>query len=119
MDSNAHPSTYDVTMESGQDLFVKTDFLVASYNSILAVSRKNAPQQISNELVISQDGGVKTTFHIKVSSRMAPHLIKAIQDHTLPEYGVALKSYFHKLQEQIMAQMFSSVEQTSFPRFSA
>lgn len=118
MDSNLHVSTFTITMEMRQDLGVKTEFLVASYNSIYARARNAAPQQISNELVISQDGRVKTTFHTKVSSRMAPYLIKAIQDETKPDYGVTLKAYFHKLQEEVMAQMFSGVEPTTFPRFA-
>jgi hypothetical protein len=105
-------------MESGEELGVKTDFLISSYNSIYLGAKKAAPQQIGNELVITQDGRVKTTFHIKVSNRMAPFLIKAIQDQTLPGYGVALKGYFHKLQDQIMAQMFSNVGDLTFPKFS-
>jgi hypothetical protein len=117
MDNNSQISTYTVTMESSGDLGVKTDFLLASYNSIYLGARKASPQQISNELVIAQDGSTKTTFHIRVSSRMAPYLIKAIQDQTQPGYGVALKSYFHRLQEQIMAEMFSNVGELSFPKF--
>src|SRR5574338_241376 len=107
MDSNSQVSTYTVTMESGEELGVKTDFLLASYNSIYHAARNAAPSQIGNELLIMQDGRVKTTFHIKVSSRMAPHLVKAIQDQVQPGYGVNLRSYFQKLQEQLMAQMFA------------
>jgi hypothetical protein len=118
MESNSQLSTYNITMDAGQDLGVRTDFLVASYNSIYNGARKAAPAQISHEIMIVQDGRVKTTFHIKVSSRMAPHLIKAIQDQVQPEYGIALKSYFQKLQEQIMAQMFSNVGEMTFPKFS-
>ena len=117
MDNNSQPSTYNVTMEAGDDLGVKVDFLTASYNSIYLGARKAAPQQFSNELVIAQDGKSKTTFHIRVSSRMAPYLIKAVQDQTKPEYGVALKGYYHKLQDQVMAQMFSNVGDLSFPKF--
>ena len=104
-------------MERSPDLGVKTDFLLASYNSIYLGAKKAAPPQISNELVIAQDGSTKTTFHIIVSNIMAPYLINAIQDQTQPGYGVALKSYFHRLQEQIMAQMFSNVGELSFPKF--
>ncbi|MGI0038054.1 MAG: hypothetical protein ACRD99_06825 [Nitrososphaera sp.] len=117
MDNNSQVSTYNVSMEASEDLGVKIDFLMASYNSIYLGARKAAPQQFSNELVISQDGRVKTTFHIRVSNRMAPYLIKAIQDQTKPDYGVALKGYYHKLQDQIMAQMFSNVGELSFPKF--
>jgi hypothetical protein len=118
MESKSQILTYSITMESGEELGVKTDFLISSYNSIYLGAKKAAPQQIGNELVITQDGRVKTTFHIKVSNRMAPFLIKAIQDQTLPGYGVALKGYFHKLQDQIMAQMFSNVGDLTFPKFS-
>ena len=117
MEIKSHILTYSVTMESGEELGVKPDFLVSSYNSIYVGAKRDAPQQISNELVFAQDGRVKTTFHIKVSNRMAPFLIKAIQDQTQPGYGVALKGYFHKLQDQIMAQMFSNVGDLTFPKF--
>jgi hypothetical protein len=117
MENNSQVSTYNVTMESGADLGVKTDFLVSSYNSIYNGARKAAPPQFNNELMIIQDGKVKTTFYIKVSNRMAPFLIKAVQDQTRPEYGVALKGYFHRLQDQIMAQMFSNVGEITFPKF--
>ena len=118
MDHKPDSSTCSVTMESGNDLGVKPDFLIASYGSIYGIAVKSAPQAISHELAIVQDGSVKTTFHIRVSARMAPYLIKAIQDHNKPDYGVALKSYFHKLQEQIMAQLFNNVGDLVFPRFS-
>ena len=34
MNNNSQVSTYNVTMESAEDLGVRTDFLLASYNSI-------------------------------------------------------------------------------------
>ena len=117
MEIKSQIHTYSVTMESGEELGVKPDFLVKSYNSIYFGAKSAAPQQISNELVIVQDGKTRTTFHIKVSNRMAPFLIKAIEDQTQPDYGVALKGYFHKLQDQIMAQMFSNVGDLTFPKF--
>ena len=43
MENNSQVSTYNVTMESGADLGVKTDFLVSSYNSIYNGARKAAP----------------------------------------------------------------------------
>ena len=118
MDSNFQVSTYSVTMEATQDLGVKTDFLIASYNSIYQAARAAAPNEIKNELLISQDGKAKSTFHIRVSNRMAPFLVKAVQEQTSPGYGIALKGYFHKLQDQIMAQLFSNVGEPTFPRFS-
>jgi hypothetical protein len=38
---------------------------------------------------------------------MAPYFIAAIQQYVDSEYGIGLRSYFHKLQEQIMSQMFT------------
>jgi hypothetical protein len=38
---------------------------------------------------------------------MAPYFIAAIQQHVDSDYGIGLRSYFHKLQEQIMSQMFT------------
>jgi hypothetical protein len=107
-----------VTMETGNELGVKTDFLVASYSSIYGSAINSAPKSIGNELEIVQDGKVKSTFHIRVSGRMAPYLIKAVQDQNQPGYGVVLKSYFHRLQEQVMAQLFSNVGDLNFPKFS-
>jgi hypothetical protein len=117
MDGNTQVSTYSVTIESNQDLGVKPDFLISSYNTIWERAKRSAPKPVSHELVIAQDGKLKTVFHIKVSNRMAPYLIKAIQDQMLPEYGIAFKSYWQKVQEQVMAQMFSDVGEISFPKF--
>lgn len=118
METNPRLSTCSVTMEAKEDLGVKTEFLVATYNSILSSARSTAPREIGNELVVAQDAAVKSTFHLRVSTRMAPYLIKAIQDQNQPGYGVALKSYLHRLQEQIMTQLFSGAGEISFPRFS-
>jgi hypothetical protein len=59
---------------------------------------------------MSQDGNIKTRFYIRVSDRMAPHLIAAIQQQADSETGIGIKSYFYKLQEQIMSQMFAGVK---------
>lgn len=117
MGKSESPPIYHVTTQAGNELGVNTDFLVSTYRSIDTKARQLAPAEIRNELLISQDGAVKTTFHVKVSDRMAPYLIDAIQQQTDAGYGTALKSYLYKLQEQIMAQMFASVEQASLPRF--
>jgi len=113
-DSN---ETYTLTAETGADLGVNSEFLAKSYSAIYDNAVRSAPGEIKRELVISQDGKVKTTFHIKVSARMSPYLIKAIQDQNLPGYGTALRSYFHKLQENVMAQLFRGVGELSFPKF--
>ena len=69
-----------------------------------------APQEIKNELAISQDGRIKGKFYIQVSNRMAPHLIAAIQHQADSESGIGMKSYFYRLQEQIMSEMFAGVK---------
>jgi len=46
-----------------------------------------------------------------VSDRMAPHLVASIQTQ-IDTYGYGLKSYFYKLQEQLMAQMFAGAKDT-------
>ena len=116
-DSNAI-TTCAATVEAGNDLGVKPDFLNALFNTIYSNAVKSSPAAIRNELVIMQDKNVKSTFHIRVSSRMVPFLVKAIQDQNAPNYGVALRSYFHKMQEQILAQVFIDVKDLAFPRFS-
>jgi hypothetical protein len=103
-------TTYDITMENGNETDAKTDFLVGLYRAIDSKARQLAPAGIRNELLIAQDGKVKTTFRVRVSSRMAPYLVNSIQQNTDPGYGIALKSYLNKLQEQIMSQMFAGVK---------
>ena len=102
-------STYHVTMDDDK-LGVKPEVLVGMYTAIDAKARQLAPQEIRNELIISQDGRIKTKFYIQVSNRMAPHIIAAIQQQTESEHGIGMRSYFYKLQEQIMSQMFAGVK---------
>lgn len=118
MEKSDSIAVYHISMESGNELGVKNEFLLAAYSSIDEKARQLAPQEIRDQLLISQDPRVKTTFHVKVSNRMAPYLINAIQQQNDSGYGIALRSYFYRFQEAIMAQMFSNVEQTSFPKFS-
>ena len=110
-------STFHVTIDD-MNLGVKPQVLVGLYSVIIAKAKQLAPQDFSSELIISQDGRIKTRFYLQVSNRMAPHLIVAIQQQAESESGMGMKSYFFKLQEQVMSQMFSSVEKTSMPRFS-
>jgi hypothetical protein len=93
-----------------EKLGVKPEVLVTMYKAIDAKARQLAPQQIKNELIISQDGSIKTRFNVTVSDRMAPHLIAAIQQQADSETAVGIKSYFYKLQEQVMAQIFAGVK---------
>jgi hypothetical protein len=101
--------TYHVTMDD-EKLGIKPAVLVGMYNVIDAKARQLAPQDIKRELIISQDDRIRDRFHIQVSNRMAPHLIAAIQQQADSESGIGMKSYFYKLQEQIMAQMFAGVK---------
>jgi hypothetical protein len=91
-------------------LGVKPEVLAGMYVTIEAIARGLAPQELKNELVISQDGRIKTRFYLRVSNRMAPHLIAAVQKQADSETGIGMKSYFYKLQEQIMSQMFAGVK---------
>jgi hypothetical protein len=100
---------YHVIMDDDK-LGLKPEVLASMYSSIDAGARQLAPQDVKRELAISQDGRIKTMFHIQVSSRMAPHLIAAIQQQADAQQGMALKSYFYKLQERVMAQMFAGVK---------
>jgi hypothetical protein len=68
MEKNEPSATYDVTMENGNEVGVRTDFLVRLYGAIDSRARQLAPAEIRNELLISQDGNVKTTFRVKVSA---------------------------------------------------
>lgn len=102
-------STYHVTMDDDK-LGVKPEVLVGMYTAIDAKARQLAPQEVRNELVITQDGGIKSRFYIRVSDRMAPHLIAAIQRQADSESGSGMRSYFYRLQEQIMSQMFAGVK---------
>jgi hypothetical protein len=91
-------------------LGVKPEVLAGMYATIDAIARRLATQELKNELVISQDGRIKTRFYIRVSNRMAPHLIAAVQKQADSETGIGMKSYFYKLQEQIMSEMFAGVK---------
>jgi hypothetical protein len=97
-------------MDGDDRLGVKPEVLVGMYTAIDAKARQLAPQEIRNELAISQDGKIKSKFYIQVSNRMAPHLIAAIQQQADSESGIGMKSYFYRLQEQIMSEMFAGVK---------
>lgn len=97
-------------MDDSDKLGVKPEVLVSMYTTIDAKARQLAPQDFKRELVISQDGRIKSRFYIRVSNRMAPHLIAAIQQQADSESGIGMKSYFYKLQEQLMSQMFTGVK---------
>lgn len=102
-------STYHVTMDDDK-IGVKPETIVGMYTAIDAKARQMAPQDVRRELIISQDGRIKTRFYIQVSNRMAPHLIAAIQQQAESESGIGMKSYFYKLQEQVMSQMFAGIK---------
>ena len=102
-------STYHVTIEDDK-LGVKPEVLLGMYTVIDAKARQLAPQQVGKELIISQDNKIKDRFYIQVSNSMAPYFISAIQQQAETQQGMGLKSYFYKLQEQIMSQMFAGVK---------
>lgn len=102
-------STYHVTMDDDK-LGLKPEVLVGMYTAIDAKAKQLAPHDVKNELLVYQDGRIKSKFHIQVSSRMGPHLISAIQQQVETQQGIGLKSYFYKLQEQVMSQMFAGVK---------
>ena len=92
-------------------LGVKPEVLVGMYLAINTSAEQLAPPEVRQELRISQDGKIKSKFYVQVSSRMAPYLIEAIQKQADSQVGIGLKSYFYKLQEQIMSQLLGSQEQ--------
>ena len=106
---NSKVSTYHITMDDDK-LGLKPELVFGMYAAIDSKARELAPQGIRNELRISRDGRIKTRFHIQVSDRMTPHLLSAIQWQAESVQGTALKSYFHKLQDQVMSQMFGPQE---------
>ncbi|MEO9363734.1 MAG: hypothetical protein ABI348_07525 [Nitrososphaera sp.] len=103
-------ATYHVTMDD-EKLGVKPEILFRIYGQIEAQAKDSAPVQIRNELRISQDARIKTRFYIAVSDRMAQHLIAAVQKQASGD-ATGLRSYFYKLQEQLMAQMFAGAKDT-------
>jgi len=105
-------STYHVTMDDDK-LGLKPEFLIGMYTAIDSKARQLAPESVRRELAISQDGRIKTKFYIVVSSRMAPHLINAVQQQINGQQGQGLRSYLSKLQEQVMSHMFGPQEQSS------
>lgn len=118
--SGARVATFHVTMDDDR-LEVKPEHIARIYGLIDAKARQIAPEPARAELRITQDGRIKTRFYIAVSDRMAPHLVAAVQqvimassaaaaDGRQQDYGIGLKSYFYRLQEQLMAQMFAGAK---------
>ncbi|MEO9294551.1 MAG: hypothetical protein ABI347_03010 [Nitrososphaera sp.] len=103
-------NTYHLTMDD-EKCEIKPETLFKIYAAIESQAKQAAPPSINQEIRIAQDGKIKTRFYITVSDRMAPHLVAAVQKQ-IGEYGVGLKSYFYKLQEQLMAQMFAGAKDT-------
>lgn len=97
-------STYNIIMDDDK-LELKLEVVIGMYSAIDSKTRELAPQEIRSELRISRDSKIKTRFYILVSDRMAPHLLSAIQWQAESVHGTA-RSYFHKLQDQVISQMF-------------
>ncbi|HZC88469.1 MAG TPA: hypothetical protein VE199_02530 [Nitrososphaera sp.] len=106
-------STYHVIMDHDDNLELKSEFLVRLYTAMDSKAREIAPENIRKELAITQDGRIKTKFYIRVSNRMAPHFINAIQQQINIEEGICLRLYLCKLQEQLMSQLFGRQDETS------
>lgn len=104
-------STYHIIMDD-EKLGLKPQIVFDMYSDIYSKARALAPQDVKNELRITQDGRIKTRFFIQVSDRMAPHLLSATQKQADSVDGSA-RAYFHKLQSQLMAQMFGPQESTT------
>jgi hypothetical protein len=98
-------ATYHITMDD-EKIGIKPEILFRIYGQIDAQAKNSAPLAVRNELRISQDARIKTRFYIAVSDRMAQYLIAAIQEQASGN-AVGLRSYFYKIQEQLMTQMFA------------
>lgn len=109
-------ATYNITMDD-EKLGLKPEVLFKLYGTIDTQARDSANPEFSHELRISQDGRIKTRFRLVVSDRMAPHLLAAVQKQAESDCGIGLKSYLHKLQEQLMAQMFAGASDGINVRF--
>lgn len=105
-------STYHITIDDDR-LELKPETIFGMYSAIYSKARELAPKEVRHELRVTQDGRIKTRFSIQVSDRMAPHLLSAIQWQAESVQG-EIKSYFHKLQGQIMSQMFGPESATTF-----
>lgn len=97
-------SAYHIIMDDDR-LGIKPEVVFDMYSAMYSKARELAPEGVKNELRINRDGKIKTRFYITVSDRMAPHLLSAIQWKAESAQGMALKSYFHRLEEQVMAEM--------------
>jgi hypothetical protein len=104
-------STYHFTIDEDNNLGLRPEFLVNLYMIIDFKSKEMAPQNVRNELAITQDGRMKTKFYIALSNRMAPYFINAVQQQINIESALGLRSYLTKLQEQVMSQLFGSEAQ--------
>ena len=104
-------STYHIIMDDDK-LGIKPEAVFDMYSAIYSKARELAPEGVKNELRINQDGKIKTRFYITVSDRMAPHLLSAIQWKVEAVHGTELKSYFHRFESQVVAQMFGTQDST-------
>ncbi len=92
-------------------LGVKPEILFRIYGQIETQAKDSAPAQVRNELRISQDAKIKTRFYIAVSDNMAQYLIASVQKQASGDAS-GLRSYFYKLQEHLMGQMFAGAKDT-------
>ena len=111
---NPKVSTYHIIMDDDKQE-LRPQVVFDMYSDVYSKARELAPQDVRHELRITQDGRIKTRFYIAVSDRMAPHLLSAPQKQAESVDGSA-RAYFHRLQSQIMSQMFGP--QDSTPTFN-
>ncbi|MEM2139737.1 MAG: hypothetical protein QXJ74_08080 [Nitrososphaera sp.] len=109
-------ATYNLVIDDDR-LDLKPGVLFKMYGDMDAQARQLADAGIRHELRISRDGRIKTRFYIAVSDRMAPHLLSAVQKQAESESGIGLKTYLHRLEEQLMAQMFAGASDQINVRF--
>jgi len=92
-------------------LDVKPEALASMYSWIDTRARQIAGPDVGQGLRITRDGRIKSRYHIVFSDQMTPHLISAVQQFADSQSSLALKTYFQKLQEHLLAQMFGDLGQ--------
>lgn len=102
---------FHVSMDDDGKLGLKPEVLTGMYQWIDSRAKELAPENLRSQLRITQDGRVKTKYNIAVSDSMTPHLVAAIQQKLEGNSSIGLRTYFQKLQEQLMAQMFGDFSQ--------
>ena len=104
--------TFHVRMDADK-VGVKPGLLTSMYSEIDSRARKLAGPKYEQELRISRETRDPSRYNIAVTSGMAGFLIASLQDTINNTSSMELRLHFQKLQELLMAEMFSAQEQTS------